>query len=421
MRTGAKSSGSAGSRAHRTKKRGKAALLSTAPPRVALLVETSTAFGRRVLCGIAAYIKENAPWSVYFGERAVTDGVPQWLRGWRGDGIISRIGSPEVAEVVSSLNLPVVDLNEQFTTPDVPRISNDHAMVGRMAAHHLLDRGFNSFGFIGHRGLYFSDRRRQEFIETVRAAGGSAVEYLGKKETPQSYQAATWELEMDAVAEWAKELRKPAGVMTCGDLRGLQLLQACHRVDIAVPEQIAIIGVGDDNITCELATPPLSSVVLNAWRMGYEAAAMLDRLLRGERPPKYEILIPPLDVACRQSTEITAVTDPLVAKAMRFIRENACKGINVEDVLAHLIVSRTCLQDRFRKNLHRSIHDFIIDARISRVKELLAQTSLSRQDIAERTGFRYAEYMSLALKQRAGWTPTAYRQEHGAKSISSPI
>lgn len=386
------------------------------PPRVALIVETSTSFGRRLLCGIAGYIRENLPWAVYFGERAVNDPVPLWLKDWTGDGIISRVACPEIREVLATKAIPVVDLNEQLGGLGVPLISNDHAAVGRLAAEHLLKRGFRKFGYVGHAGHFWSDRRGQEFSRVVRDAGCTCEEYPGKVEDPESLRQGFWEMELDSIAQWVTGLGKPAGIMACHDFRGLQLLAGCRLADVAVPEQVAVIGVGADEVACELAHPPLSSVILNAWRMGYEAAALLDRLMRGEPPPYQELLIPPLDVVSRQSTDVTATDDPLVAKAMRYIRERACEGINVEDVLGHVLMSRTALQDHFRKVLGRSIHDVLVEVRITRVKELLAQTTLSLEDIAERSGFKHPEYMSNIFKQRSGWTPARYRREYSQKT-----
>ncbi len=390
------------------------------PPRVALVVETSTSFGRRLLCGVAAYIRENGPWSVYLGERSAADPVPLWLKQWSGDGIISRIASPEIREVIANTHVQVVDLNEQLGGLGVPLISNDHAAIGRLAAQHLMERGFTRFGYVGHRGLYWSDRRGQEFLRAAREAGFECHEYPGVLEDLRSLRQGSWELEMDRIAAWVATLPKPVGILASHDFRALQLLAACRLADVAVPEQAAVIGVGADDIACELADPPLSSVVLNAWRMGYEAAALLDRLMRRERLLAGEVLIPPLDVAARQSTDVTAIADPLVARALRFIREHACEGINVEDVLSHLAISRTALQDRFRRTLRRSIHDVLVETRIGRVRELLAQTTLSLEDIAERTGFRYPEYMSSILKQRTGWTPARYRLEYGRKTAGPP-
>ena len=384
-------------------------------PRVALIVETSTLFGRRLLSGIAQYMRENGRWSVYFTDRAVNDSTPSWLANWRGDGIISRIASPEIREAVTTRRIPIVDLNEQLGSLGVPLISNDHAAVGRMAAQHLLDRGFQQFAFLGHAGHPWSDRRQSAFAKAVKSAGYPCIIYADKVNDMRALREGTWEMEVDLIAEWAASLPKPVGMMACHDFRALQLLSACKLADIAVPEQAAVIGVGADDIACELADPPLSSVMLNAWRMGYEAAALLDKLMRGESAPNRELLIAPLDVSARQSTDVTAIADPLVARAIRFMREHACRGINVETVVQQMGVSRTSLQDHFRRSMNKSIHDVLIETKVARVKELLAETTLPIEIVAERCGFRHPEYMSSILKQRSGWTPASYRREYGRK------
>ena len=399
----------------KSNRKSKAVAPRSVPPRVALVIETSTSFGRTLLCGIAAYIRENQPWSVYFGERSVFDPVPGWLRNWTGDGIISRSTSPEIRTVIEKCGVPAVDLNEQLGGLGVPSIAIDHHAVGRAAALHLMERGFTNFAYVGHAGQFWSVRRALEFARTVAEAGHECQEYVGEAPDLESSQRGSWEMEMDRISAWVSGMRKPVGIMACDDFRALQLLAACRLADVAVPEQAAVIGVGADDVSCALANPPLSSVVLNAWRMGYEAARVLDGLMRGQKPSPRQVLIPPLDIATRQSTDVTAIADATVAKAMGYIREQACDGINVEDVVRRAGISRTALQDHFRVALGRPIHDVIVDARIARVRELLAKTTLSLLDIAERTGFKYPEYMSSVLKQRTGWTPARYRQEYGAK------
>ena len=384
----------------------------SAPPRVALVIETSTSFGRKLLCGIAAYVRENGPWSVYFGERTAHDPAPQWLKSWNGDGVISRIASPEIRKVIAATGIPVVDLNEQCGDLGVPMISNDHTAIAQAAAGHLLQRGFTNYGYVGHAGLYWSDRRRDEFARCVAAAGYKSEAFSDGTEDLHSLRQGAWELELDAIAAWITALPKPVAVLSCDDFRGLQLLAACRVAGIAVPEQVAVLGVGADEIACELADPPLSSVILNAWSMGYESARLLDALMRGAPAISRDVVIPPLSIATRQSTDVMAIADPIVARAMQFMRERACDGINVEDVLDHLNISRTGLQERFRKTLRRSIHDVLVEARIARVKEFLVETALSLEEIAERTGFAYPEYMSSTFKQRTGWTPARYRREH---------
>lgn len=387
-------------------------------PHVALIIETSTSFGREVLCGVAQYIREHSPWSLYFTERSANDPVPSWLKQWSGDGVISRALSPDTVKIVLDAGIPVVDLNEQLRGLGVPIISNDHAAIGRMAAEHLLERGFTRFGYIGHTGVFWSDSRYQEFSKAIESSGYTCDEYHGRSKNIQALRQHTWELELEEVAEWVKKLEKPVGVFVGNDFRAVQFLAACRIADVAVPEEVAVIGVGNDDVACELANPPLTSVLLNAHRMGYEAAALLDRQLKGEPVGDLETIIPPLDIVTRQSSDVTAIDDPIVAKAMRFIREHACSGIKVDDVLKHVLVSRTALQDHFRNVFDRSIHDMILSIKISRVRELLSQTNLSLIDIAERTGFKHAEYLSSVFKQQTGWTPAKYRKEHGYKTPS---
>jgi LacI family transcriptional regulator len=387
------------------------------PPRVALIVETSTTFGRRLLSGIAQYIRENGPWSVFFTDRAVNDSTPRWIATWKGDGIISRIASPEVRNnFLENRHIPVVDLNEQLADLGAPQISNDHLAIGRMAAQHLIDRGFEVFGFLGHRGHPWSDQRQSAFEELVNRNKGKCYAFeSGRAADVSDLREGVWGTEIDLIADWVRSLPKPIGLMACNDFRALQLLSACQLANVAVPEQAAVIGVGADDVACELADPSLSSVTLNAWRMGYEAAALLDKMMKGHPAPRKEIRIPPLDVSVRRSTDTMAISDPVVANAVRFIRDHACNGINVETVLRHLGVSRTWLQMRFRETIQKSVHDVLIEARVERVQELLAETNLSLDQIAERCGFRYPEYMSSILKQRTGWSPARFRREFGKK------
>lgn len=388
------------------------------PRRVALIVETSTLFGRRLLSGIAQYMRENARWSVFFSERAVHDITPTWLAGWHGDGIITRVASPDILPVIAKLRIPAVDLNEQLGSLGMPTISNDHAAIGRLAAMHLLERGFQQFGFVGHPYHPWSDKRQAAFIETVKASGYPCVVYPCRANDMRALCEGTWETEVDSIAAWARQLPHPVGLMGSTDFRALQLLSACALADIAVPEQAAVIGVGGDDVVCDLARPSLSSVVLNAWRTGYEAAATLDRMMQGESIAHREILIPPLDVQVRQSTDITAISDPLVAQAIRFIREHACSDINVESVVQHLSTSRTSLQDHFKRTIHKSVHAVLIENRLKRVKELLATTTLPVAKVALSCGFRHPEYMSSVLKQRTGFTPAAFRRDASGRKAA---
>jgi LacI family transcriptional regulator len=380
------------------------------PPHVALIVETSTVFGRRVLRGVSIYVRENGPWSVYIEQRSIYDPAPPWLKRWDGDGIISRAAYPELAQLVLRTGIPAVDLQEQVLGLGLPRIINDNEAIGRMAAAHLLERGFAHFGFIGHPGIGWSEGRCDGFRAAL--AGRSCDEFRATRKTLPRYHQQSWEKEMDAVAAWVRAIPKPAGIMACNDFRAVQLLDACRRAGVAVPEQVGVIGVDNEDVACEIANPPLSSVVTDALHIGYEAAAALDGMMRGRKPRDRELLVPPTGVVMRRSTEVMAITDPLVARAMQFIRQRACEGVNVDGLLREVVVSRSVLQRRFQKVLKKTIHEVIVDERLRKVKDLLAETSLGLPDIAQRTGFKHSEYLSAVFRQQVGVTASEYRRTH---------
>lgn len=384
-------------------------------PHVALIVETSTVFGRGVLRGVSMYVQENGPWSVYLEQRSIYDPAPPWLKGWDGDGIISRAAYRELAQLVVRTGIPAIDLQEQVLGLGLPRIINDNEAVGRMAATHLLERGFTHFGFLGHPGIAWSEGRRDGFRAVAAKAGHSCDEFGAARRTLPRYHQRSWEKEMDDVAAWIRAMPKPAGIMACNDFRAVQLLDACRRAGVAVPEEVAVIGVDNEEVACEMANPQLSSVATNPLHIGYEAAAALDWLMRGEKPRELELLVPPTGIVTRRSTDVMAITDPRVAQAMQFIRQHAAEGINVDDLLRHVAVSRSVLQRRFQKVLGKTIHEAILDERLRRVRRLLAETSLTRDQIARRAGFEHPEYLSMAFKRHAGMTLTQYRRENGQR------
>jgi LacI family transcriptional regulator len=218
--------------------------------------------------------------------------------------------------------------------------------------------------------------------------------------------------------DWVRSLPKPAAVFTCNDLWGLQLAETCRQLGYGVPEDVAILGVQDDDLLCELARPPLSSIAIPAERIGFEAAAMLDRLLARPRLRPPPLLFPPLGVVNRQSTDILAVSDPQVATAVRFIQERAHQPLLVEDVLQAVSISRRALERRFRQALHRTLGEEIRRAHLERARELLARTSLAMSAVAQRSGFTDGKHLATVFRQETGVTPTAYRAQLQSGSMT---
>ncbi len=380
------------------------------------MVETSVVYGREIHEGIAAYVRAHRPWSIFVEQRELGALPPRWLtrRGW--DGIISRPTTPALARAFRRMGVAVVDLNDLHADLALPRLRSDNGGIGRLAAAHLLERGFRNFAYCGFAGEAWAAERRDGFARAVGQAGFEVGVYESYWRGPQ---VLAWDADQDRITKWLRRLPRPLAVLSCNDLRGQHVLEACRRAGLAVPEQVAVIGVDNEELLCRLCDPPLSSVVPNARRIGYEAAQLLDALMSGSRPPKAETLIPPAGVVTRQSTDTLAIDDVDVGVALRFIRENACDGIRVEDVLRHVAVSRSLLERRFRRAVGRSPHAEIRQVQLRHAAQLLAGTDLSLKRIAELSGFSHMEYLSFLFKRAMGQTAQDYRRSRSTKPAST--
>jgi len=382
---------------------------------VALLVETSNAYARGLLDGIIAYQREHELWSIYVGEQERGARPPLWLKKWKGDGVIARIETDAIASVVRRMKLPTVDVSAARRVKDIPWVETNDRDIARLAARHLIDRGFQSLAYCGEPAFNWSQWREEHFLSVAHEAGCESHVFRGRSQHDKDY---SWTRERSRLKTWVRKLPKPVGVMACYDFKGQQLLDICRELDIAVPEQVAVIGVDNDARLCKLCTPPLSSVIPDTLRTGYEAAQLLDHMMRGDKVSCDPILVPPLGIAERQSSDVYAIDDEDVVAALRFIRENACSGITVANVLRVVPLSRRVLEYRFQNLVHRTPHEEIIRIRMERVRRLLRETDLSLAEIAQRTGFAQADYLSVAFKKAMGVSPRAYRKET-SKSLKS--
>jgi LacI family transcriptional regulator len=394
------------------------------PPRrnITVLIESSRGYGRGLLQGIATYVREHGPWTIHNHERRLYDAAPDWLKHWRGDGIIARIAGPDLARQISRLHVPTVDLLGLQRIQGVPAIITDHQAVSRLAADHLLSRGIAHFAFCGFSGIHFSEQRSQYFAEYLARQGRPVSVYAEpppRRKTSVSTIESGSSLRADAMAAWLKSLPKPVGLMAATDNRGHQLLNVCGEYGIAVPDEVAVIGVDNDEMLCELCDPPLSSVALNPWKVGYEAAALLDRMIGGATPPRPRTLIPPLGVVVRRSTDVVTIPDADLAAALRLIRQRACRGIRIEDVVEKVQISRSTLKRRFMAFLRRSPQDEIHRVQIERVMHLLGTTRLPLLKIAEQAGFRHVESMCKLFKRKTGMTPGQYRKMWSEGAVPS--
>ncbi|QDU60385.1 Xylose operon regulatory protein [Planctomycetes bacterium Pan216] len=377
-------------------------------PHVAVLVETSRSYGRGMLRGLRRYLSEHGPWSVFMELRALESEVPSWLRTWKGDGILTRTTSQATADAIRRLGVPTVELRATKLAHSFPFVGVNNAAMGQMVAEHLIERGFVRFGVWRIESEVFFQERCDNFQRSVEEKGFSCSVFPPRGMKPTK----NWETQQARLTRWIDGLEKPVGILACNDQLGYWVLDACRRANVAVPEQAAVVGVENDETLCTMAEPPLSSVCFNAELIGYAATELLDRLMRGETAPSEPILVDPVGIVTRQSSDIVAMEDTDLAAAVRFIRENACEGISVNEVLQKVPISRTALERKMRAVLKRSPKAEITRLQLERVKQLLVETDLSLTQIAGKSGFRYPQYMVEVFKKWFGETPGTYRSRN---------
>ena len=382
-------------------------------PRVALFIETSRTYGRGILRGIARYAHSQGPWSCFIQERELHGGIPIWLRQWRGDGVIARIENQRIARALLRLGCPVVDVLGNRCFAGIPGFDTDADAVARLAADFFGRAGFRHFAYCGYPGIPFSDRRKDAFARQL-AGQGRRLRVLPALEEPagpdhiQAVERRGLGVE-GALADWLRHQPCPLAVLACNDTRGQQVLNACREHGLRVPEQVAVMGVDNDNVLCPLADPPLTSIEPDTERLGFEAAALLARLMAGAPAPAGITQIPPIRIDERASTDIVAMEDPIMVQAVRFIRDHVGQGIAVKDVLTHVGRSRSDLEQRFRRWLGCSVRSDIVRRRLDHVAHLLTETDLSVNDVAARAGFATVQHFCRVFRRQFGRTPSQHR------------
>jgi LacI family transcriptional regulator len=373
-------------------------------PRVILLLETSRAYGRGLLYGIAKYSKLHGPWAFYREPRGLKTAIP-YLQNWSASGIIMR--NSVISKQMIELNLPtIMVLHESERHPHLPVVSTDSEKISKLAAEHLLNRGFRNFAFCGFNELAWSDTRGEYFNKLINDAGFNVDTYY----CPKSSRYKSWQNEQERMSEWLKSLPKPLGIMACNDDRGQHVLEACKIAGLTVPEQVAVIGVDNDALICDLCDPPLTSIVLNTEQAGYVSAELLDRLMHGEKMEGQEIIATATHVNRRQSTDILAINDDEVVSAIRFIKNNAKEKFSVNEVVNSTSVGRRRLETRFQKILNRSIQQEIRRVRVELIEQMLFSTDLSISEITSQFNFADVEHISRYFKKEKAMSLREYRK-----------
>ena len=378
---------------------------------IAVIMNVNKDFDRRIVAGIARYAQEVGNWSVYL-EDEMLDKMPD-LRAWDGDGIIADLDDPLVERAVAGVKIPVVGVGG-FAWPsllkaNVPYVATDNWAIGRLGAEHLLGCGFESFAYFGTpRTRYhsWSAQRGLAFADRLKSAGFTCRSYVGRHRT-----ARRWNALQERLVGWLKTLPRPVAIMACDDPRARHVVEACRQAKLGVPDDVAILGVDNDPMMCEMSVPTLSSIEQNAEAIGYTAATALRRMLGRNKEVKRWATVPPLRVVTRRSTDVIASKDCVVVGALRYIRERRSKVLQVTDVAEYVAVSRTTLDRHFQKAIGRSVHDELERVRLETAKHLLATTDLPIKSVAHQSGFRSVNYLGFVLRRDSGISPGRYRRQ----------
>ncbi|QDU57573.1 AraC family transcriptional regulator [Aeoliella mucimassa] len=374
---------------------------------IAILIETESTWGRKVIRGIANYVEKGMPWHLLIDPRdhEHRSALPD---GWRGDGVIARIANRIQCSQLLATGLPIVDVDDVFTdAPGVARVNTDEVALAALALEHLTSRGFTDFAYFAPPSHRYSTARGDAFAEAVKEAGYECHHYR------PGYRAGrkiSWDEQQRRVNRWLTSLPRPVAVFAVDAYHAHQLAEICHFSEIRIPDEIAILAGDTDDLLCDVSSPPLSSVSMASERIGYEAAELLHQMLEGEANPKESRLVRPHGVTSRHSTDVLSIDDPLVVQALRYIQQHAHHGIGVQDILREVPISRRSLEIQLRSYLGRSPAEEIRRVRLERGRELLGKREMSITEIALASGFSDATRFGIAFRKQFGSTPRSFRK-----------
>ena len=389
------------------------------PFRIAVSVEHSRGWGRRVCEGVCSYAQAHPDWRI-----TMFDGVLPSAADMKAfDGFLWSVSDACAAERLLSTGRPIVNLMVDGRFPGTVQVGADHVACGELVVRHFLSRYFRHFAFCGWRGLVFSDVRLAAYRAALGRVHFDCSAYLTKAGMRRRtllrdvlHERFALPADAKAIARWLKRLPKPVAVFCANDLRAWQLSEICWRAGLSVPKEVAILGADNDIVPCLLTSPSLSSVDTATFETGRRAAEVLDEILHGTRAADgATVLVPPRGVAVRNSTAVYAVEPPFLAEALSWIRADTAKSLTAAEVAAHVGLSYSTVQGAFRDRIGSSIQREIMSARLELAERLLSMTDLPLSDVAVQAGFRTQQYFCLCFRREKGMAPGSFRAQAGRR------
>jgi LacI family transcriptional regulator len=382
--------------------------------KIILLFDISEQYGQNLMMGIVRYFKENSnalfcKMPYYYRETLGVNGIINFAKEWGAQGIIAQIKNKADAVKImdAGIHLITEDFHERFD--EVPNITGGYMEAGSMGAEYFVNKGFKHFAFYGFKNIVWSRERSIGFEQYLKERAFD-VFYFNHDDDHQTTDL--WHYKPSALSNWLQQLPKPIAIMACDDARGQHITEACKHANIRIPEDVIVLGVDNDELTCNLSDPPLSSITLDTEKGGYEAGRLMESMIMGRVDNPGNIFVLPTVIVTRQSTDIAAVNDEHIARALTYIHKNLDHDINVSDVLAQVAMPRRSLEKKFLKVTGTSIYKYISKLRMQKFSERLLKTEKRISEIAYESGLNLTNNVARQFKQIHGCTPKQYRKNH---------
>jgi LacI family transcriptional regulator len=385
-------------------------------PRVIFLTDLSEEYAKSLLKGIVRYSKEHPHWVLckmpfsYRVEHEV-EGVLEWAKAWKADGIIAQFYNTDRVSIFKENGIVAIaqDFKSRFT--EIPNITGAYRLTGQMGADYFIRKGFKNFAFYGFKDIVWSSERCEGFLDEL------CKNKLEKNfyEYQNTDIKELWYYESAPLVAWLKMLPKPVAMMVCDDNQGQHIAQICKQCGIKIPEEIALLGVDNDEAVCTLSDPPLSSINQAVEKGGYEAANLMDRMTQHPDMPGRDVVVYPTHIVTRQSTDIFATNDKYISAVLKYIHQNTDKKLNIEQIICMAPFSRRLLENRFKQEIGMPVYSYIINLRIEKFAHKLVETDAPIVEITNEMGFSDYKNIARLFKKVKGCTPSEYRRKNSVR------
>ncbi|WP_215224902.1 AraC family transcriptional regulator [Echinicola shivajiensis] len=381
--------------------------------KVILLLDFAEEYSKSLLKGVSKYSLEHGPWTfcrmpLYYRETIGIEGILDWAKDWGADGIIGQLYNDMDLQKIKDSGIPVIaqDFKERFD--ELPNITGDYRKAGKLGADYFLKKGFKQFAFYGFNNIVWSRERAEGFEERLNEQGYK-VHYF---EHRKARSTDIWHYKSISLSRWLLSLPKPIALMTCDDNQGLHITEACQQNNIRIPEDIAVLGVDNDVMLCELSVPPLSSIAMDIEKGGYDTAKLLEHMIKNGNQSFYDIIVEATQIITRQSTDIYATNDEYIASTLKYIHQNIENNLQVNEVVRQVPLSRRSLEKRFLQITGYPIYKYIYNLRIEKFTQKLLETDLTIFEIALDLGLNDSKNIARQFRQVKGCNPIEYRKKY---------